>query len=477
MSGDSLGRGTILLLLSRAAGYALAFVNSIILARALGADRLGAYAYAMGLAALFGLLPNFGIYPLVTRTIAQQPSAGASMLSVALRAQTLLAVVVLVAIPSFSAMLPGQPVPIWYVFLAALQLALGSLSWPYLAVLGGRTLYDRLATAELAAGVVGTVFLIVAVVLNGGVGAVLTAHVLGAGLAVLVSRKAAQPFLVQSEGGAAVSIGTLLRQAAPFGAVAAVQSLYTRLDILLLGQMATTMALGLYSVAYKPTIMLVGFGSTVAVALYPLMARTLQPMAPIQFQRAMRGLATVGPAMALILSGLAGPMLQLLYGSEYVAAAPVLVVLAWSAAVNWLYSPLGVTLQARGYERRWLAILICGLALNFGGNLWAIPRWGALGAATATLASEVVLLVLTAVLAGKTLGMFFPLKPVVVGLSATVTGGLAMWLLQDGGAWLATLATLLAYGTILVVFRVVNAADGAMLISWVREVIPKWSHG
>ena len=136
-----------------------------------------------------------------------------------------------------------------------------------------------------------------------------------------------------------------------------------------------------------------------------------------------------------------------------------------------------MTLQARGYERRWLAILICGLALNFGGNLWAIPRWGALGAATATLASEVVLLVLTAVLAGKTLGMFFPLKPVVVGLSATVTGGLAMWLLQDGGPWLATLAALLVYGAILVVFRVVNAADGAMLISWVREVVPKWSHG
>jgi len=120
---------------------------------------------------------------------------------------------------------------------------------------------------------------------------------------------------------------------------------------------------------------------------------------------------------------------------------------------------------------------MCALLLNAVGNFWAIPRWGALGAAAATLASEVALLMLAAVLARRTLGLLPPLRPVVVGLGATVTGGVAMWLLQDGGPWLATLAALLVYGAILVVFRVVSAADGAMLITWVREVVPRWSHG
>jgi O-antigen/teichoic acid export membrane protein len=294
---------------------------------------------------------------------------------------------------------------------------------------------------------------------------------------VLVARKAAHPFRGKSEGSPAIGIGTLLRQAAPFGAVAAVQSFYTRLDILLLGQMATTVALGLYSVAYKPTNMLVYFGSTVAVALFPLLAQPPRPGTMVPFQRAMRGLGAAGPAMALILSGLAGPLLQSLYGSEYVSAAPIFVVLAWSAAVNWLYTPLGIALQARGQERWWLASLLCGLLLNAGGNFWAIPRWGALGAAAATLASEVLLLVLGAVLAGKTLGMLPPLRPVLVGLNASIMGGGALWLLYGGGVWLATLAALLVYGAILVVFRVVSAADGALVISWVREVVPKWSHG
>src|SRR5207249_3777158 len=63
--GISLGQATILLLLCRAGGYVLALANSIIIARVLGADRLGAYAYAMGLAGLFGLVPNLGINPIV----------------------------------------------------------------------------------------------------------------------------------------------------------------------------------------------------------------------------------------------------------------------------------------------------------------------------------------------------------------------------------------------------------------------------
>src|SRR2546428_4438381 len=235
MSGISLGRDTTLLLMSRTAGFLLTLLNSVILARVLGAELLGEYAYAMGLAALFGLFPNMGISTVVTRAIARDPVGGNGVFRVALRAQVLLAGLVFGVIPMFAVLLPEQPVPLSYVALAALQLALGTLSWPYLAVLGGYARYDRVAMVELVAAVIGTAFLLGAVMLQGGVAAVLTAHVLGAGIAVLVSRKAVQPFRGKSEGLPAIGIGALLRQAAPFGAVAAVQNLSIRVDHLLFG--------------------------------------------------------------------------------------------------------------------------------------------------------------------------------------------------------------------------------------------------
>jgi O-antigen/teichoic acid export membrane protein len=475
MSGISLGRVTTLLLMSRAAGFVLTLGNSVILARVLGAERLGEYAYAMGLAALFGLLPNMGISTVVTRAIARDPVEGTGVFGAALRAQVLLAGLVFSVIPAFAAFLPEQPVPLMYVWLAAAQMALGALSWPYLAVLGGRARYDSLAKAELATGVVGTTALLVAAALDGSVRAFLVAHVIAAGIAVLIARQAAAPFLpagvMQT-----MTLRTLFRQGAPFGAGAAVQSLYTRLDILLLGQMATTIALGLYSAAYKPINMAVYFGVTAAGTLFPLMVQTPKGSAPDAFGRVMRGLGVAAPAMALIFSGLAAPLLQTLYGDEFAPAAPILIMLAWSAAANWLYAPLGVVLQARGWEHWWLAGLGGGLVVNFLLNLWSIPRWGAIGAAAATLISEAGLLGFATVLILRELSHLPSFRPVLGGLAASVAGGGSLWwLLREIGPIPATLGAFVVYCGLLVLLRIVTFQNVATAMGWIRQAALEWS--
>lgn len=470
MTPLSLGRSTLILLLGRMVGYSLALINSILLARALGAVRLGEYAYAMGLAGLFALLPNLGINPVVTRAVAGHPENESGILPVAVRTQALLAILVACAIPVFSILLPAQPVPLGYVILAAAQLSLGTMSWPYLAVLAGRADFAKVAAIELASAVIGTTCLIAALTLGSGVPGVLAAQVLAAGAAALVARGFAKPFK-KVVGRPVISLGGLLREAAPFGATAAVLSLYTRLDVLLLGQLASARAVGLYSVAYKGPNLLTYVANTVAGPLFPLMAQTGRNENPVAFQRAVRALGVLGPLVALLLGGLAAPILRLLYGTEYEAAAPLLVLLAWSAAANWLYAPLAVALQARGCEGWWLASLIGALCLNAVGNFWMIPRWGAMGAAAATLASECALVVLGAALVASRLRIFPSWRASVGGLVATAAGYAA---LQVGGGGLAgTVAALATYLVPLVLLRVVTADDGRLVLGWIRQVLPQ----
>lgn len=466
--GISLGRVTILLMGSRAGGYALALLNSVVLARALGPDNLGVYAYAMGIAALFGLLPNLGISTIVTRNVARDPTGGVGLVRAALRAQVLLAGGVIVLIPLFAAALPGQPTPLGYILLAAAQLGMGTLSWPYLAILAGHARYDRVALIEILAGAVGTLSVLLAVALRGDVVAFLWAHVAAAALSVVISRQFARPFLPVG-GQTAVPLRDLIRQAAPFGASAAVQGLYTRQDIVLLGQLGAAPELGLYSAAYKPVNLAVSFGSTVAGTLFPLMAQRGQRDVPIAFSRAMRGLGAAAPAMALAVTGLAAPVLRGLFGGPYVAAAVILMVLIWSAAANWLYTPLGIALQARGHERSWLACLIVGAAVNGMVNLWAIPRWGGLGAAAATLVSEAALLALGAYLTWRKLAILPPVRPVLTGLGATCAGALALVALSDLGALVATGAALFVYGGLLIAGRVITRDDLTTMMDWIRQ--------
>ena len=468
MSGISLGRVTVLLLLARAMTYVLGVANSVVLARTLGVDQLGVYAYAVGLAGLFALLPNMGIGTIVTRAVARDPAAAAALVPTALRAQGLLAVGVLIGAPALAAALPGHPAPWYHVALAAAQLAIGTLSWPYLAVLGGHARYDRLAVAELLAGGVGTATLVAAATLHGGVGQFLSAQVAAAVVAVLVARRVAAPFIPRRDGDA-LALGTLLRRGAPLGATAALQGVYTRLDVLLLGQLASTVALGLYNVAYKPVNLAVYFGAAIAGTLLPLMAQSRGPTPPVAFDRALRGLAAAGPALALILTGLGGALLRTLYGPEFEAAAPVLGVLAWSAVANWLYAPLGVALQARGAERAWLACMAAGLLVNAAGNWWAIPRWGALGAASATLASEVVLFGLGLGLTRWRLQLRVSTRPVLAALGATAVGGAVLWLGMPIEVASATVAALAVYGSLLLLFRAVTVRDLKLVAGWVRQ--------
>jgi O-antigen/teichoic acid export membrane protein len=476
MSGFSLGRPTILLLFGRAAAYPLSLLNAVILARALGVEGLGAYAYAMGMAALFGLLPNMGISMLLTRTIAQDPEAGAGMMSASIRAQAVLAVGVLILVPAVATVLPERPIPTWCVGLAAAQLALGTLSWPYLAILGGRARYDRLAIAEMAAAVVGSASVVAAAAFGGGVAAFLVAHVLAAGLAVLIARRVARPF-APSTGRTSIGLRSLFRQAAPLGAGSAVQSLYTRLDLVLLGQMAAPAALGLYSAAYKPINVAVFFGNTVAGVLLPVMAQPAQRDVPLAFQRAVRALWAVGPAMALALTGLASPVLRLLFGAAYAPAAPLLAILAWSAAANWLYAPFAISLQARNRERPWLWCLILAALLNAGGNAWAIPRWGALGAAGVTLASEGFLLALATLLAWRLLGIALPVRLIAGCLAGAAGGGLALAACRGLGPIASTAAALAVHTGLLVGCRSVSGNDLAILLGWVKEAILVRSRG
>ncbi len=475
MRGISLGRVTMRLLLARVLTYALALVNSIVVARSLGVDRLGAYSYALGIAALFSLLPNMGLSTVVTRTIAQDPEAGASAVRGAVRIQGLVAGAVLVVIPAFAALLPEQPVAITWVALAAVQLAIGTLSWPYLAVLGGHARYDRVAVAELLSGIGGSGSLIVAALVSGSVAGFLTAHVMGAALAVVVARSAAAPFLPRRQTPRR-PLASLLRESIPFGVTAAVQSFYTRVDILLLGQMAPTSTVGLYSAAYKPITLMAYFGATGAGPLFPVLAQWSGTGPLVPFERAVRGLAVVAPALALGLSGLAQPLLSLLYGRDFAAAAPALVVLAWSAVANWYYAPFAIALQARGRERWWLAGLLGGFGLNAAVNLWAIPRWGASGAASATLASEAALL-LTGLAMARVLGLPFSLRPFGGALVAATLGGATLWLLAPAGPFVATLAALLVYVAALVPFQLVTVGDVVTVIGWLRQAPPGWSRG
>lgn len=108
----------------------------------------------------------------------------------------------------------------------------------------------------------------------------------------------------------------------------------------------------------------------------------------------LRGVALAALAAAALAAFglvLGGPLLTLLFGPEYAEAAPIWRVLVLALCALTVNAPLTVALVATREERAFAACALFAAAVNVLLNFALVPRLGALGAAWATVATELSL--------------------------------------------------------------------------------------
>ncbi len=111
------------------------------------------------------------------------------------------------------------------------------------------------------------------------------------------------------------------------------------------------------------------------------------------FERNVSRLYCVMIYMALIqgvgFSVFARLIVGVLYGEEYLAAVPVLRIMVWQIAFSFMGSVRNMWILAEGKQNLVWKLNLTGAVLNVAVNWVLIPRWGACGAAAASLATQV----------------------------------------------------------------------------------------
>jgi O-antigen/teichoic acid export membrane protein len=227
-------------------------------------------------------------------------------------------------------------------------------------------------------------------------------------------------------------------------------------DTLLLGFLLGATAVGLYNAAYRPLTALLTVSATYGLGLFPALSRAFSENSQ-QFSelvlRSLRLTAICAIPIGVGGSFLAAPLVELLFGADYAAAAPVLQLLSWSAMLVVLRVTFRQALAASGHQRLDLVCATVATSINVGLNLVFIPQFGIVGAAIATLVSEVVW-VSAAIFSSARL---VPIPAVLMQLARPTIAGAAMvgcflvtsnlsWLLQPFIAGTAYLSVLLLLG-------------------------------
>ena len=190
----------------------------------------------------------------------------------------------------------------------------------------------------------------------------------------------------------------ILKPAFTIGFSLAMGLLNYNFDAVLLGFLKGPTVVGWYNAAYK--LLLVGLGGALAyfAGLFPALSRLYvenrKEFALLVRRTAELWLTFVVP---LVVAGtfLAPPVIRLLYGAAYDNSVAPFRILLWSAALvmlRWVYMD---SLRATGHQALDVRCAITSATLNVALNVLLIPRYGMIGAASATVTADVIWFVMS----------------------------------------------------------------------------------
>lgn len=387
-------------------GTGISFVVQMILARLMGVDEYGMYAYAISWIAVLLIGARFGLDTLLMRMVAAYTAKKEWS---ALRG--LLASASLISLLVGCALALAAAAVVWFLrdrFSDALFMTflIGWIAIPLMALSalrqGALRGLKRVALAQIPENLLAPIVLGVSVVIfyfatnaSPNSRTVITFYCASMAAAFLVGAfwlRRTLPSEV-SEQKAVYHTREWTQTALPLMFMAGISVLMNKTDILMLGAMRGTSDAGIYHVAVR----LAGLTSFCILAVNaiaaPMIAELYAEKKLAELQRVV-GLAAWGifafsvPVCLVLIAG--GRYILAIFGEEFVAGYGPLVALALGQVVASLCGSVGYLLTMTGHQNSAAIALTSGVVLNITLNAIMIPLYGAIGAAWATAISIMV---------------------------------------------------------------------------------------
>jgi O-antigen/teichoic acid export membrane protein len=189
----------------------------------------------------------------------------------------------------------------------------------------------------------------------------------------------------------------LLTHSLPVGGATMLRLLSQQIDVVILTWLTNLQTVGLFSGPYRISMALRFIPQTMSIPLYPMYSRlAIQPEAKPQLQaayeRSVKFFLVFGCAVATFFVTYAAPLITLLLGANYRAAAPTMQILGAVFVPFFVSNPFPLLLTALHEQRFLLCATIVSLVLRVALNFALIPPLGVIGPSLAFLGGEIVIL-------------------------------------------------------------------------------------
>jgi O-antigen/teichoic acid export membrane protein len=459
-SGRIVARNFLALGSGEAIARLIAFAATIYMARVLGAQMYGVIGFATAVLLYLNRVADFGIELSGARDLARDPTRLQSLASSVLTVRLLFAVG-LVAVTSLAGLLllPHPDGVILSVYSLTLLAVGGGTRWIYLGLERARLVAIARTLGEL------TMAALVFALVHAPGDAVRApwAQVAGDGLAALLLmlwlRRSGHALSLRLDWPA---VRPLFRRAWPLVLSALLGLVIYNSGLIFLRVFQGSAAVGYFAAANTLISFLVNLGLSYRMSLLPTLSR-LHDARSQQIDLYHAAMAHVfAIAFPIGLGGflLAPQIIEVVFGNTYAAAVPALQWLIWSVPLCLLRDVPSAALLANAREDQFFRLTAWGAALNLLLNLLLIPRFGLVGAGMATVATEILRLVI-ALAYVRSHGFRLRGLTLFARVSLAAIGMTALLLLSRPAAiWIALPVGVLTYAASLVALGGVRVRRG-----------------
>ena len=401
-----LSSDTATLLAARVIAQGLTLLFTLAVARTLGDQGFGQFAFISAVVAIANVVTTFGQDTILIRDVAAGHPAGApnGLFSAALLIQLGLSALFIAALLVIGPRLGNQTAETQTALLvAALSLIPLAYSTVLSAILRGRgrmgafALFSCATAAILGLGALvlwrrgGDLLDAAFILLTAQIGGAIVAFVLYRRVSVWPGRwpRPARRQLSRAWRTGSVLAGLMI-----------LAVLYQRLDVLLLSLLAGDAATGYYAAAARILEALKILPGAFFGALLPILVAGERPDIRHAYRRSFAALLGLSVVLAALTAALARPLIAWLFGPDFMPAVAPLRIISWSLPLTIVTFKLSFDLVARGQERFAGLSMLLTLLVAAPATYLLIAHWSLLGAAVALPFCEAAqILILAAVTA------------------------------------------------------------------------------
>lgn len=375
----------------------LGFILTVALARYLGPRYYGIFAFATAFVALFNVVSSLGLNSLIMREVARNKDKTSFYFGNSLVMEVLLSALVILLIFVTLSIL-GYPKETCYIaYVSAVGLGINAIGQLCLSIFTAYECREYEAITNILGKLIYVLLGLVGIYLHLKLIEIVILFV-----ASFVLRAAFGYFLMLwkvCKPKIQIKLQSwldLLKLAVPFALSGFLFNLYFNIDMSMLSYMKGDAVVGWYAVAYRFISLLLIFPNAFIGSIWPIFSRLhvhSRDKLLFAYKKSVKYLLILAIPIAFGTTLIADNLILAFFGYDYVNSIIALQILIWAGALLFITYISGSILGSIDKpELTAYSLLIC-VIVNVSLNLYLIPHYSYVGAAIATVITEIVLFV------------------------------------------------------------------------------------